>query len=577
MPTSPLAGGAYIAHHVQADQIFTPEQYTEEQRNILELCQDFVQTAIQPKLEDIDRGGYALVEGLLEAAGELGLLGVGISEAYGGMGLDVITQMLVQEGLGHSHSFATAFAAHTGIGTYPIQYFGTESQKTSYLPGIASGQIKPCYNLTEPNAGSDAMSGKTSARLSEDGQHYVINGQKCWITNSGFADIFIVFARELDHGISAFIVPSGTEGLSLGDEEHKMGIKGSSTRQVFFADVKVPLENLIGERGRGHKIAFNALNIGRIKLGAASLGAARYAYQLARDYAQEREQFGQAIIEFGAIQFKLAEMRRRIYSLEAAIYRAAGDIQATEEALLAAGQSRKEALLGAAEQYAIECAMTKVYGSEVLDYCVDEGVQIHGGNGFSAEYPIERCYRDARITRIYEGTSEINRLLTVQTLVKRVMAGELDLNAPPSAAISQPEQAYPGPLGPWRASLERCKHATLTLLGAAAQKFGAGLRQQQMIILPLADMMIELYHAESALLRTEQLLASGAAAEDEVAMTQLSIHEMAAGVQKAGRELLPALFEADEVTEELERLNRWTAVPLLKVWEARSSLVPNGN
>lgn len=561
-----LAGGEFLSKDIHHDQAFSPEMYTEEQRAILEMCQEFVANEVHPILERIDAGEEGLMASLLDKAAELGLLGAGVEEEYGGMGLDVITQMLIQEGLGHAHSFTTAFAAQTGIGTYPVQYFGTEEQKQQYLPGIASGEIKPCYNLTEPNAGSDALSGKTSATLTPDGKHYLINGQKCWITNSGFSDLFVVFAKVDGQHFTCFLVPADAEGLTLGDEEYKMGIKGSSTRQVFYSDVKVPVENVVGEIGRGHKIAFNALNMGRIKLGAACVGGARHALNLSIAYANEREQFGSTLSTFGAIQYKLAETATRIFALESAVYRAAADIATKEHEALASGKSTNEALLIAAEEYAIECAMTKVYGSEVLDYAVDEAVQIHGGNGFSSEYPVDRCYRDSRIARIYEGTSEINRLLVVNTLIKRVASGRLNVNGPITA-----DGTGDSPLVAWRKSVGQFKKATLGLLGEAAQTFEGNLRQEQQVSMNLSNMVMDVYHAESILLRTEKIIAEKGESDAGIyiALCQLYLFDAADRIAKNGKDAIVSFVDDDSVEMLLGILKDQTAVPPVNVRNLR--------
>jgi len=575
-----IQGGEWIIKEVKAEDVFIPEEFNEEQLMVRDMCSQFLDTEVLPVVERMDKLEPGLMPGLLEKAGEQGLLGVSVPEQYGGMGKDFITSTIVAEYLGGGYSFSVANAAHTGIGTLPILYFGTEAQRAKYVPKLASGAFKGSYGLTEPNSGSDALSAKTTAKLSSDGKHYLLNGQKCWITNGGFADIYTVFAKIDGEQFTAFIVERGMEGFTLGQEEHKMGIKGSSTVQLYFQDCKVPVENVLGEIGRGHIIAFNILNIGRLKLGAATIGGARRALSTTVKYAKAREQFKLPIVKFGAIRHKLAEMAIRLWVGEAALYRVAKNIDEKEHELLAAGKDLSAALLGGAEEYAIECAILKVFGSEVLDFVVDEGVQIHGGNGYSDEYEISRAYRDSRINRIYEGTNEINRLLTVDMVLKRAMKGQLDLMGP-AMGVQKELMSIPdfgdednAPFAKEHKAIANFKKCILMVAGAAVQKLMMTLSKEQEILMNIADMSIITYHAESALLRLEKLSKTKSEAELAVqtAIVKTYIYDAADAINKAGKDALNSFAEGDELRMMHIGLKRFTKVEPYNTKEARRTI-----
>jgi alkylation response protein AidB-like acyl-CoA dehydrogenase len=505
------------------------------------------------------------VEGLLEEAGELGLLGATLPEQYGGMAVSINTETLLSEELGRSHSFGVAVAAHTGIGTLPVLYFGNDEQKAKYLPGMATGKLKAAYCLTEPGSGSDALAAKTRADLNEAGTHYVLNGQKMWITNSGFADLFIVFAKIDGDKFTGFIVDGKTAGITLGEEEDKMGIKGSSTRQVFFENAEVPVENVLGEIGQGHKIAFNVLNIGRYKLCAMVTGGAKSACTHSVKYANERHQFGKPIASFGAIQHKLGEMASRIYACESATYRTSGLIHDMIVDLEGQGKPRYLAKLEAAEEYSIECAMLKVFGSEVLDYAVDEAVQIYGGMGFSEESPVARGYRDSRINRIFEGTNEINRLLSVGQLLKKAMKGKLNIMEPAMAVqkelMGMPDMSSPeGFLGEEKKAVQNAKKAILMVAGAAAQKFMAKIESEQEIMMNVADMLIEVFACESALLRTEKIVSvkGEEACSAQIDMTRVYLQGAMERIHSAGKHAVNGFAEGDTLRMMLLGLKRYT-------------------
>ena len=541
------------------------------------MCLQFLNTEVLPIIDRIDKMEPGLMPSLMEKAGEQGLLGTSIPEDLGGLGKDFITSTLVNEGLGGGYSFSVAIAAHTGIGTLPILYFGTEAQKQKYVSKLASGEWKGAYGLTEPNSGSDALGAKTTAKLSDDGKYYILNGQKCWITNGGFADVYTVFAKVDGDKFTAFIVERGFEGFTQGPEEHKMGIKGSATVQLYFQDCKVPVENLLGEIGKGHIIAFNILNIGRLKLCAAALGGSKLALSSTVEYAKTREQFQTPIANFGAIKYKLAQMAIGIYAGESALYRTSKWIDDKEIELQQSGKPFNEALLGAAEEYAIECAILKVHGSEVLDYVVDECVQVHGGNGFSDEYMASRAYRDSRINRIYEGTNEINRLLTVDMVLKRAMKGKLDLMGPAMSVqkelMSIPEFGNDDetPFAKERKIVANMKKAILMTAGAAVQKLMMNLQNEQEILMNIADMAIETFVSESILLRIMKLVdkQGEAASSLQIDMMRCYLNDAVDIVNKAGKEAINAFAGGDEQRMMLLGIKRFTKAEPFNSKDAR--------
>jgi alkylation response protein AidB-like acyl-CoA dehydrogenase len=498
-------GGAFLVGATQFSDIFIPEDFGEDADMVRTMVRDFVEQEIVPRQEAIEKQEAGVVEALLRKAAELGLLGAHMPEEYGGMEMDENLNTLISDGLGPAGSFTVAFGAHTGIGMLPILFFGTSEQKSHYLPRLINGELKASYCLTEPGSGSDALAARTRADLSDDGTHYILNGQKMWITNAGFANFFIVFAQVGGDKFTGFIVDGDSEGLTLGAEEDKMGIKGSSTRQVFLENVKVPTDRVLGQIGKGHHIAFNALNIGRYKLGVMCLGGCKMSATTAVRYANERIQFKVPISSFGAIKYKLAEQAIRIFALDTAIYRVSGLLEAKNKALIESGSSYAEAKLSSAEEYAIECSIIKIAGSEILDYVVDETLQIHGGMGFSEEGTSARAYRDARINRIYEGTNEINRLLMVDQLFKRALKGRIDLIGPAwdvqKELTSMPSMEKPsGTYGQEEKAIEEFRKALLMVAGGAAKMQMDGklnLEEEQEIVMNVADMMTDLFLAES--------------------------------------------------------------------------------
>ncbi|CAG0972590.1 MAG: acyl-CoA dehydrogenase [Bacteroidetes bacterium] len=576
-----LKGGEFLIKKTLPEQVFIPEEFDEEQKMIAETCQSFLEQEVFPNLDRIDALEEGLMPSLLDKAGELGLLGISIPEEYGGFGKDFITGMLANEKLGAGHSFAVAQAAHNGIGTLPILYFGNEEQKKKYIPKLASGALKASYCLTEPGAGSDANSGKTKATLSSDGKHWILNGQKMWITNAGFADIFTVFAKiDNDENLSAFIVEKSYGGIELNPEEKKMGIKGSSTRQVFFTNCQIPVENLLGQRQEGFKIALYILNIGRIKLAGAALGGAKEAINQSIKYAVEREQFGRIIGKYGAIKYKLAEQAIRTFALDSALYRCSSSVQNAIKEEIENGKNKQEASLTGIKEYAVEAAILKIFGSEVLDYVVDEAVQIYGGMGYSAEGPVERAYRDSRINRIFEGTNEINRMLIVDMLLKKAMKGELDLLTP-AMAVTKELMSIPDfsstentTLSEEKKVLANFKKAILMTAGAAAQKLMANLAKEQEIIMNISDMIIDLYVSESVLLRTEKLIAKNGeqAYQEQIAIAKVFIYDAADRIAKAGKDAINSFAEGDEQRMMLMGLKRFTKINSINAKEYRRSI-----
>lgn len=570
-----LKGGEWLIKEIDAEETFTPEDFSDEQKMIRDMCSQYLKSEVIPLLDRIDNLEPGLMRSLVQKAGEQGMLAVSFPEEFGGMGKDFVTSTIINDYLGAGHSFSVAISAHTGIGTLPILYFGTEEQKQKYIPKLISGEWVGAYGLTEPNSGSDALSAKTSAHLSTDGKHYLLNGQKCWITNGGFADVFTVFAKIDGEKFSAFIVEKGFEGFTQGPEEHKMGIKGSSTVQLYFQDCKVPVENLLGEAGKGHKIAFNILNIGRLKLCAATLGGAKYAINDSIQYAITREQFKTPIANFGAIKHKLAEMAIKVFAGESALYRTAKWIDEKEHELLESGKPFNEALLGGAEEYAIECAILKVFGSETLNYIVDEGVQIHGGNGFSAEYNISRAYRDSRINRIFEGTNEINRLLIVDMTLKRALQGRLNI-MPAAMSVQQELMSIPEfgnenetPFGEEQKLVNSFKKTILLTAGAAAQKLMMKLEKEQEILMNIADMAIETFVAESLLLRVKKMANKNSDGSVYKDMLGCYLYDAADRILKSGKDAVNAFAEGDEQRMILMGLRRFTKAQPFDSKEAR--------
>jgi alkylation response protein AidB-like acyl-CoA dehydrogenase len=574
-----LKGGEFLIKDSLPEDTFIPEEINEEQIMVKEMVLDFLHQEVMPRHAQLEKQEPGVAVDLLHKMGELGLLGSHMPSVYGGAEMDTNTNTLICDTFGPAGSFTTSYAAHTGIGMLPILYFGTEDQKNQYLPGLISGELKAAYCLTEPDSGSDALAAKTRADLSEDGTYYTLNGQKMWITNAGFADIFIVFAKIGGEKFTGFIVEKGLEGLTLGAEEQKLGIKGSSTRQVFFENVKIPAENVLGQIGKGHLIAFNVLNIGRFKLCVLCTGGSKGSIDSAVKYANERRQFGVSIGTFGAIQYKLAEQAIRVFAVDSSQYRISNMIQDAKAKHEAEGLDFAKATLEAAEEYAIECSILKVSGSEVLDYVVDETVQIHGGLGYSEEYSAARSYRDARINRIFEGTNEINRLLMIDQLFKRALKGKFDLVGPAWAVqkelTSMPSFGKPeGTYGEEKQALKDFKKIALMVAGGAAKMQMDGkinLKDEQEIMTNVADIMIDIFNAESLLLRVEKLKGMDKKHSQEIyeAILEVFFHDITTRIAKNATDAIVSFAEGDLVKTFLMGLKRFTKYPPVNVKEKR--------
>lgn len=575
--TKYIKGGAFLLGEADPETVFTPEDFTEEHQMLRESLQDFLDKEVEPHREAFDsEAGYQLAPGLLEQMGELGFLGIGVPEEYGGYEADFKSQLVFGEVAYSAWSFGLSIGVQTSLGVAPLLLYGNKKQKKQYLPGIVSGEVKSCYCLTEPGAGSDANSAKTKAVYTSDGKHLILNGQKMWITSSGHADLFFVFCKiENDPNLSCLIVEKAYGGIRLGAEEKKMGIKGSSTRQVFFEDVKVPVENLLGERNGGFKIALNVLNTGRIKMAASVTGNAKRALRLGVEYAAEREQFGQPIARFGAIQHKIGESVARIYAMESMAYRIGGHIDQIRQEMIESNVDPLEAKYKSIAEFAMECAMAKVYNTEGEDYVIDEMLQIHGGMGFSAETQIETLYRNARVNRIYEGTNEINRLLSVDMLLRHALKGKVDLMNPAMTALREAQSGKTSPGLPEKGTpaeekhaLRNFKKAAVMIAGAVTQRMMNQLKQEQEILLHLADMFMQIYGFESALLRTEKN-ASKADFAVRRDLTNLLMHRCADALRHAGKEAILGFVENTEAAKFLRALESWTQAPPANLKAAR--------
>ncbi len=572
-----LKGGEFLIKETEAKDIFIPEEFSEEQQMIAEACSDFLEQEVYPILDNIDAQEEGLMKNVLQKAGELGLLGISVPEEYDGFGQSFVTSMLASEYMGAGYSFSVAYSAHTGIGSLPIVYYGNDQQKQKYLPALASGELTSAYCLTEPNAGSDANSSKTKAVLTEDGKHYILNGQKMWITNGGFADVLTVFAKiDNDRVLSAFIIERDYPGIVFNPEERKMGIKGSSTVQIFFNDCKVPVDNLLGKRGQGFRIALNILHMGRIKLGGTVLGAAKRTITQSVNYANERKQFGTEISSFGAIKHKLAEQVIKTWVTESSVYRVSDDIDSTIEMRLDEGFEKGQAAIDGIAQYAIEAAFLKVFGSESLNFIVDEAVQIFGGMGFSNETPVGRAYRDSRINRIFEGTNEINRLLVVDTTLKKALKEGFDVTHYSNTLLKElaepsdeqvPEDYY----GKMKYYIRNFKKAALLMMGAVSGTFKRKLTSEQEILFNLSDIIMQVFPAESSLLRLEKL--DGMKGAEAVAhyrdMVDVYVYDASGIIRKSALDAINSFAEDEQLNLLTGYIENLTKVPPVNVKNAR--------
>jgi alkylation response protein AidB-like acyl-CoA dehydrogenase len=573
-----LRGGEFLIKDTDYNDVFIPEEFDEEQQMIAETCIDFIETEVAPNFDALDEHEEGLLPSLLKKSGELGMLGISVPEEYDGFGQSFLTSMRANEAVGSAYSFSVAFMAHTGIGTLPLLYYGNEAQLEKYVPQLASGEMLAAYCLTEPNAGSDANAGTSKAVLTEDGKHYILNGQKMWITNGGFADLLTVFAKiDNDRVLSAFLVEAKWDGITMNPEEHKMGIKGSSTRQIFFNDVKVPVENILGRRGEGFRIALNILHIGRIKLGATVIGGMRRAINYSVNYACERKQFGSPIAEFGAIKHKLGEQVVKMFATESAVYRASKDVEDTIEGFKESGKTFGQANIAGVAEYEPECALLKVFGSESLDYIVDEMVQIFGGMGFSSEAPADRSYRDSRINRIFEGTNEINRLITVDATMKKGMKHKIDLYEAANEVIASIDkmESVDESKGDYydvkHAFMKNLKKAVLMIIPQVSEKFQRKLMFEEEILMNISDMIMNIYVLESTLLRVEKMEKNNMKSDMTIYRDILDIltQNLVMDVYKSGFDAIGSFAEGEQRQKLCDALDKLTRGNALNVKESR--------